>query len=88
MKLGMFQPHVRAAWLHEFYNDSRRIGASFGNTNYSVRTRRAPRDSALYSAGVDMVLGPRALIYTSVSSQSGGATRVLNEWNAGVSITF
>jgi autotransporter-associated beta strand protein len=88
VKLGMFQPHVRAAWLHEFYNDSRRIGASFGNTNYSVRTRRAPRDSALYSAGVDMVLGPRALIYTSVSSQSGGTTRVLNEWNAGVSITF
>lgn len=88
VKLGMFQPHVRAAWLHEFYNDSRRISASFGNTSYSVRTRRAPRDSALYSAGVDMVLGPRALIYTSVSSQSGGITRVLNEWNAGVSITF
>jgi autotransporter-associated beta strand protein len=88
VKFGMFQPHVRAAWLHEFYNDSRRIGASFGNTNYSVRTRRAPRDSALYSAGVDLVLGPRALIYTSVSSQSGGTTRVLNEWNAGVSITF
>lgn len=88
VKLGMFQPHVRAAWLHEFYNDSRRIGASFGNASYSVRTRRAPRDSALYSAGVDMVLGPNALIYTSVSSQSGGTTRVLNEWNAGVSITF
>jgi len=88
VKFGMFQPHVRAAWLHEFYNDSRRIGSSFGSSNYSVRTRSAPRDSALYSAGVDLVLGPRALIYTDVSSQSGGTTRVLNEWRVGVSITF
>ena len=35
-----------------------------------------------------MVLGPRALIYTDVTAQGGGTTRVLNEWRAGVSITF
>ncbi len=87
-KLGMFQPHVRAAWLHEFSNDSRAINASFGGANYTVATRRAPRDSALYSAGLDLVLGPRALIYTDVSAETGGTTRVLSEWHAGVSITF
>lgn len=88
VKLGMFQPHVRAAWLHEFYNDARRIGASFGNVNYSVRTRRAPRDTALYSAGLDVVLGPSALVYANVTTQSGGTTRVLDEWNIGLSVTF
>lgn len=88
VKLGMFQPHVRAAWLHEFYNGSRRIGASFGNTSYSVRTRQAPRDSALYSAGLDIVLGPSALLYANVITQSGGTTRVLDEWNIGLSVIF
>ncbi len=88
VKLGMFQPHVRAAWLHEFYNSTRRIGASFGNTSYSVRTHRAPRDSALYSAGLDLVLGPSALLYTNVITQSGGTTRVLDEWNIGLSVIF
>ncbi len=88
VKLGMFQPHVRAAWLHEFYNGSRRIGASFGNVAYSVRTRQAPRDTALYSAGLDVVLGPRALLYADVTTQSGGTTRVLDEWNVGLSVTF
>lgn len=88
VKLGLVQPHVRAAWLHEFSNDSRTIDASFGNVPFAVATRRAPRDSALYSAGLDFVLGPRALIYTDVSAETGGATRVLSEWRAGVSITF
>ncbi len=86
--LGIFEPHVRASWLHEFSNDSRAINASFGSVNYAVATRRAPRDSALYSAGLDVVLGPRARLYADLTSQSGGTTRVLNEWRAGVSITF
>ena len=88
VKLGIVQPHVRAAWLHEFSNDSRAINASFGNVNYAVATRRAPRDSALYSAGVDVVLGPRALLYANVITQSGGTTRVLDEWNIGLSVIF
>ncbi|SDS12520.1 autotransporter domain-containing protein [Opitutus sp. GAS368] len=88
MTLGLFQPHVRAAWLHEFYDDSRRIGASFGNINYSVKTRRNQRDTALYTAGLDVVLGPNALLYADVDTQSGGTTRVLDEWRLGVAITF
>ena len=88
VKLGMFQPHVRAAWLHEFSNDSRALNASFGSTNYAVNTRRAPRNSMLYSAGVDLVLGPTALLYTDVSVQNGGTTRVLSEWRVGLSVSF
>jgi uncharacterized protein YhjY with autotransporter beta-barrel domain len=88
MNLGIFQPHVRGAWLHEFSNDSRAINASFDNTNYAVATRRGTRNSALYSAGLDVVLGPSVLLYTDVSAETGGTTRVLTEWRAGVSIRF
>jgi outer membrane autotransporter protein len=88
VKLGIFQPHVRAAWLHEFYNDARSIHAAFDNIDYAVRTRRTQRDTALYSAGFDIVLGPSALIYADVTSQSGGTTRVLDEWRLGVAVNF
>jgi outer membrane autotransporter protein len=88
LMLGRLQPHVRGAWLHEFSNDSRGMNASFGGVDYTVVTRRAPRDTALYGAGLDFVLGPRAFLYTNVAVQSGGTTKVLNEWNAGVSISF
>lgn len=82
------QPHVRAAWLHEFSNNSRAMSASFGSVYYEVATRRAPRDSALYSAGLDLVLGPRALLYTGFSAQGGGATKVVSEWQVGVAVKF
>ncbi len=88
MQFGMFQPHVRAAWLHEFSNNSRVINATFGSTAFAVNTRKAKRDHAQYSAGVDIVLGPNALIYTDVSAESGGDTKMLNEWRAGLSIRF
>ncbi|MEO6993072.1 MAG: autotransporter domain-containing protein [Lacunisphaera sp.] len=86
--LGKFQPHVRAAWVHEFSDSSRAMNASFGSINYAVATRGAPRDSALYSAGLDFVLGPRALLYTDVSAQNGGATKVVSEWLIGASINL
>jgi uncharacterized protein YhjY with autotransporter beta-barrel domain len=88
VNLGIFQPHVRAAWLHEFSNDSRAINASFGSASYAVATRRGARNSALYSAGLDVVLGPSVLLYTDLSAETGGSTRVLSEWQAGVSIRF
>lgn len=89
LQLGRLQPHLRAAWLHEFSDGTRDINASFGGgANFSVVTHRAPRDTAEYSAGVDFVLGPRALIYTDVYVQSGGTTEVINGWRLGVSINY
>lgn len=89
VKLGMLQPHVRAAWLHEFSNGSRSMPASFGAANnFSLMTRQAPRNTMLYSAGVDMLLGPRALLYTDFTAQGGGVTKVLNEWRVGLSVSF
>jgi len=89
LKLGMIQPHVRGAWLHEFSHGSRSMPASFGATNnFAVDTRRAPRNTALYSAGIDVLLGPRALLYTDFTAQGGGSTKVHNEWRAGLSVSF
>lgn len=86
--LGMFQPHVRASWLHEFSDDSRAINASVGTVPYAVATRRGQRDIGIYSAGLDVVLGPRALVYTDVSAQSGDHTKVLTEWRVGLSVRY
>lgn len=86
--LGRVQPHLRAAWVHEFANKSRAMNASFGGINYAVATHRAPRDSALYSAGLDFVINPRAILYTDVSAQSGGSSKVISEWRVGASINF
>lgn len=88
VSMGKVQPHVRAAWVHEFSNNSRSMGASFGDVPYALSTRRAPRNAMLYGAGIDVVLGPRALLYTEVSAQSGGAVKVVSEWRLGASIGF
>ncbi|MDP1579859.1 MAG: autotransporter domain-containing protein [Candidatus Didemnitutus sp.] len=88
VKFGILQPHIRAAWLHEFSNDSRGINAAFGNVNYAVATRRAPGDTGIFSAGVDVVISPNAVLYTAVTAESGGSTRVLNEWRAGFAVRF
>ena len=84
----MIQPHVRAAWLHEFSDKSRSLRASLDGVDFAVATRRAPRNAMLYSAGVDLVLGPAALLYTEFSAQSGGDTKVLNEWRVGLSVRY
>lgn len=81
-------PHARAAWLHEFSNDSRVINAAFGPANYGVSTRRPERDSAQLSAGVDLLLGPGALVYADFSTESGGITKILSEWRVGLVLKF
>jgi autotransporter-associated beta strand protein len=87
--LGRLQPHVRAAWLHEFSHGSRSMPTSFGPTNnYAVATRTAPRNVALYSGGLDFLIAPNALLYTEFTAQGGGSTKVLKEWRAGLSVSF
>ena len=87
--LGTIQPHVRAAWLHEFSDNSRAMPASFGPTNtFALSTRKAPRNTAVYSGGVDVLIGPHALLYSEVTAQSGGTTKVLSEWRLGLSVSY
>ena len=82
------RPHVRAAWLHELADDSRSMNAAFGPVNYAIATRKPQRDSALLGAGLDLALSPSTSLYSDFSVQSGGSSRVMGEWRAGISIGF
>ncbi len=82
------QPHVRAAWLREFSNGARSMRAAFDSVPYTVVTREPQRDSALFSAGLDVLLNPRALLYTDFTAQSGGIIKYLSDWRVGVSVRF
>ncbi len=82
------RPHVRAAWIHELSNDSRDMDASFGGTNYTIATRRPTRDSARLSAGFDASLSETVSLYADYGIQTGDTTRVIGEWNAGLSMRF
>ena len=84
----VLHPHFRAAWLSEFSNGRRSIRGSFGTSNYAVVTRSPQRDSALVSAGLDFVLGPRAVLYTDFAAQSGGIMKFLSDWRVGVAVKF
>jgi outer membrane autotransporter protein len=90
VKLGALaiQPRARAAWQHEFSDDARSMHASFGGPGYTVTTPNPKRDSALLSAGLDFVLGPRAILYTEYAAQTGGSTVYLDEWRLGLAVTF
>ncbi len=82
------RPHVRAAWLHEFSNDSRSMDAAFGGTAFAVDTRKPERDSARLSAGLAAQLSPRTSLYIDYTAQTGDRVRVTSEWRGGVSISF
>ena len=86
--IGILQPHLRAAWLHEFSNGARTIDSSFGSVNYAVSTRRPKRDSALLSAGLDFGFGSRAVLYTDYAVETGSITKILGEWRVGLSVNF
>ncbi|MEI6862748.1 MAG: autotransporter outer membrane beta-barrel domain-containing protein, partial [Verrucomicrobiota bacterium] len=81
-------PRFRAAWLHEWDDNSRAIHTAFGAAAYSVRTRAPQRDSALLSVGFDVRLSPRSLIYTDFSAQTGDVTKIVSEFRAGLSVHF
>jgi autotransporter-associated beta strand protein len=84
----VFRPHVRAAWLSEFSNGARSIHAALDGVAYAVATRSPQRDVAQFSAGVDVQLSPRALIYSEASMQTGTITKILNEWRIGLAMSY
>jgi uncharacterized protein with beta-barrel porin domain len=88
LNLGIVQPHVRAAWMHELSDDPRAMNSSFGSINYAVYTREPRRDSGEFSAGLDFVLGPRALIYTDLTTRTGGDVKLLSAWRVGLAVSF
>jgi autotransporter-associated beta strand protein len=84
----LLRPHVRAAWLHELADNRRSMDAAFGAVNYAISTQKPQRDSALLGAGLDLAFGSNVMLYSEVSVQTGGVSRVMGEWHAGVSVSF
>jgi uncharacterized protein with beta-barrel porin domain len=82
------QPHVRAAFLHEFSNDARGIDATMDSIGYSVATRGAQANTGLFNVGLDAVLNPRALIYADYTAETGNVIKYLSDWRVGVSVRF
>lgn len=84
----MLQPRARAAWLSEFSNGARSMQAAIDSVPYAVTTRGPQRDSALFSAGLNMVLNPRALLYADYTAQSSGIVKYLSDWRLGATVRF
>ena len=82
------QPHVRAAWLSEFSNGARSMHAALDSIAFAVATRGPQRDSGLFSAGLNVVLNPRAVLYVDFTAQSGSVTKYLSDWRVGAAIKF
>lgn len=90
IRVGSVQllPRARAAWVREFSNDARMIEAAFGANTFAVTTRGPQRNSALLSVGLDAWFNPSTLLYADLSAQTGGITKILSEWRAGVAVRF
>ncbi|HTL68524.1 MAG TPA: autotransporter domain-containing protein [Lacunisphaera sp.] len=82
------QPHVRAAWLREFAHGARDMHAALDGVDYVVVTRAPQRNIGQFSAGVNLVFNPRALLYAELTTQGGGTTRNYTDWRVGASIRF
>ena len=82
------QPHLSAAWQHEFEDSPRQINAAFGPTAFAVVTRASQVDSAVLGGGLNVTLTPTAMLYSNFSLQTGSITKILGGWNVGVSVRF
>ena len=82
---------ARAAWQHEFLDDSRNITAQFigfGLSPFSVRTTNPDRDSALLGVGVNATLWNRFTIFADYDAQAGQSNYVEQNAKGGLRVSF
>jgi len=87
----IFTPFFEASWQHEWLDGSRCISASFREFDsgpFTVSTPATTRDSALISAGVDIVITPCLTLFTDYSAQAGQTNYFGQSVEAGVKIGF
>jgi hypothetical protein len=61
---------------------------SFDGVGYGITTQKSQLDSAQVAVGLDVVLSPRAVIYSDLSVQTGDVTKILGEFQVGFSFRF
>ncbi|PYK90874.1 MAG: hypothetical protein DME35_04290, partial [Verrucomicrobia bacterium] len=86
-----FAVEGRAAWQHEFLNDSRTISASLigeGLPSFDVRTTAPHRDSALVGGGLNVTYRNRYTVFGDYDAQVGQDDFIAQSVKAGLKISF
>jgi outer membrane autotransporter protein len=82
---------VRAAWQHEFLDDSRSFNSSFinsGLSSFSVSTSKPQRDAALVGIGIDATIADRFTVYVDYDVQAGQSGYIEHTFKGGCKISF
>lgn len=81
---------VRAAWQHEFLNDSRSISASFAGgqlSSFTVQTTKPHRDAVLAGAGINATISDRFTVYVDYDAQAA-SNYIEHSFKGGLKISF
>ena len=84
-------PQVRAAWQHEFLDDTQSMSSQFATGNSPVFTVNGPEmgnDSAIVSAGLTVQFTPALSIYSFYDGQVGRSNYISNNVSCGLKFDF
>jgi outer membrane autotransporter protein len=85
-----FAIEARAAWQHEFLNDSRSLNASFinsGLSSFSVRTGKPQRDAAIAGIGINATIADRFTVYVDYDLEAGSQF-IEHSFKGGCKVSF
>ncbi len=93
VKMGgaILRPEIRAAWQHEFGEQSHAIQAEFASgagSDFTVWGPHVGRDSALVSAGASLLWNDRVATYVHYDGQFGRGNYDSNSISGGVRLSF
>jgi outer membrane autotransporter protein len=87
----VIRPEVRAAWQHEFGDDSYALNSSFDNSNGDLFTVNGPvlgRDSLLLGAGFAILWNERTSTYVYYDGELGRTNYNAHNVSGGVRVSF
>ena len=86
-----FATEIRAAWQHEFLDDSRAINADFvgsGLGAFSVQTTNPQRDAALVGVGVNITVRDTMTLFFDYDVQAGQQSYLEQSVKGGIRFAF
>jgi len=86
-----FATEVRAAWQHEFLDDSRGINGSLlspGTAGFTVQTSKPQRDAALVGVGANLTVRDRMTIFFDYDVQAGQQSYLEQSVKGGLKFSF
>jgi len=86
-----FATEIRAAWQHEFLDDSRAIGGAFigsGLGAFSVQTTNPQRDAALVGVGANFTVRDTMTLFFDYDVQAGQESYLEQSVKGGIKLSF